>query len=470
MMEREHPEFEVDSKAPSTHVVGRLGEITEENLNRIVLRVAWPAVAEHLLHSLVFAVDRWMVSFLGAAALAASAVSGTIIWRSTWTLACIQVGTAAVVARRMGGRQYEQASRAAAQSLQLGALIGLVLAVGGFFGAPLALAKMGASEELLEIGVPYLRVILSASLFQLLAFAGFSTLRASGDTRTPMLITLGMNTVNILLNWLLIFGIGPFPRLELYGAGIATALSIVLASLAVLFWLVSPRSAVRIRIAHVMRFNFTLTRQIVKTSLPNGGEEVMLSVGFVAFMMMVTALGTRAIAAHATAVAIESFSFMIGAGFAVAAATLVGQCLGQEDPLLASKAFHRTGFWAAMMMGFIGLFFLIFPRQLVGLYHPEPEVLTMAVICLRIAAIEQPLMALAMAYSGGLRGAGDTLSPMLVGLLGNTLTRIVVIWYLGFRLDLGLTGIWLGTAVDWAFRWSLVWGFYRWGRWRRIAL
>ena len=181
-------------------------------------------------------------------------------------------------------------------------------------------------------------------------------------------------------------------------------------------------------------------------------------------------LGTVSLAAHQIAIRIEALSFMPGFALAVATTTIVGQSLGANKPDLAMLSMKKNCQIALAMMGFFAFIFLVFAEPMAKVFHPERDVLSLSVYCVMIAAIEQPALAIYMVYAGGLRGAGDTLSPMLVTIVGTLCFHLPVAYVFGIVLEWGLAGIWFGAALDWILRSIAVYILFRKGRWRKIKV
>ncbi|AXA37240.1 MAG: MATE family efflux transporter [Candidatus Sumerlaea sp.] len=440
-----------------------------ESLNRHIVRLAAPAVGENLLHTTLLIVDTLMVGYYGSLPVAASAAAGTILWRAHMTFGCIERGTTALVARACGAGDLRAAARAFAQSALLATVLGLVLTGAGVVLAPYLLLGLQCSPEVVAEGTPYLRVIFLASVPRLVYFVGAATLRAAGDTRSPMWITFGMNISNMVFNYVLIFGKCGFPELKLLGSGISTALSILLACGAVLWLLRAGRFGVRPRLRDFAP-DFAIVRKIVRLAAPSLLEEITISVGFLTFFSFVARLGTQPLAAHALATRLESLSFMAGFGFAVAASTLVGQSLGMCDVRLARLSFRRTIALTIAVMSCVAVALVMWGRPLLSYFCREAEVLELAYAILVLSAIEQPLLGIAMTLSGGLRGAGDTVSPMITSVVGNLFIRIFVVYWLTFPLGLGIFGVVLGTIVDWVVRCVLLAHFYWRGKWKQVEL
>jgi putative MATE family efflux protein len=464
-----------DGGAACAPATGKRGESIDvftrygRSLTRTTLLLAGPAVAENLLQTLLLIVDMLMVAYYGSVPIAAAAAAGMLLWRLDMTLGCIERGTTALVARRWGEGSREGAALACGQALVLAVVVGTVLTAGGVAFAPQLLRLIRTPAEPLATAIPYMRVVLLASIANMILFVGAACMRAMGDTRTPMWVALAMNGSNITFNYLLIYGKCGLPELRLLGSGISTTISLLLGAGAVAAYLVRAPQGPRVRWRHLRPHRATLAT-IIRVSLPAFAEELMITGGSLVFFSFVARLGTLPLAAHALSGRLESLSYMAGGGFATAAATLVGQALGRHDVNLGRLAFRRTTQLSVAVMSSVAAGLVIFGRPLLRLFCREADVVELAYALLMVAAVEQPLMAIAMTVSGGLRGAGDTRSPMFSSLFGNLIVRIVATYVLAFPVGLGIYGVALGTIVDWMVRCTILFFGYRSGRWTRIAL
>lgn len=439
------------------------------SLTSTILHLTGPAVAENLLQTLLLMVDTFMVAYYGSVPIAAAAAAGMILWRLQMTLGCIERGTTALVARRWGEGSREGAAHAVGQSLLLAIMIGASLTIAGIAYTPELLRGIRTPDDALAPGIPYMRVVLAASIARMIFFVGAASVRAAGDTRTPMWIALGMNGANIFLNYLLIYGKWGFPELKLFGSGLSTCIALCLAAVAVLVYLAVAKNGPQIRLRHFVPTRSTIA-SIWRISIPSFVEELMISVGFLVFFSFVARLGTVALASHALATRLESLSFMAGVGFSIATATLVGQALGLRDIALARRVFRKSTALAVLTMSIVAVALVVFGRPLLGLFCREEDVVELAYALLLVAAIEQPLLAIAMTLSGGLRGAGETVSPMLASFLGNLVVRIAATYLLAFPLGLGIYGVVLGTIVDWLVRCIFLYIGFRREKWASVEL
>ncbi len=445
-------------------------DLSEKNLNKNILKLCIPVIIENVLHLSVFVTDTIMVGRLGTDAIAAVGLAGTLFFAITMVSNSLIAGAAGIVARHVGAKEKEQAQLVGAQAILMSLVLGMIATPAFVFFADTLLLLMSAEPEVARLGKGYLQAVGGTLVFRQAMLACGGILRGAGDTKTPMKAAIAVNTANILLNWLLIFGIGPFPRLGVTGVGCATAIAYVFGAGLLLAKIFSGRHVLRVSPAWIIRVHVASIRRIVRISIPAVVDSFLTQMGFLFFTKIVTLLGTASLAAHQIAVRIESISFMPGFALAIATATLVGQSLGAKNAGLAVLSMKRGCCFALALMGLFAVVFLVFPGEMAGVFHPEPGVLSMAVACVMIAAIEQPALAVYMVYAGGLRGAGDTLSPMIITVAGTFCFHIPISYLFGITFGWGLSGIWFGAALDWVARAIAIYFLYKRGRWMRMKV
>jgi putative MATE family efflux protein len=443
----------------------------QPELRARVFKLAGPAIVENLLHTMVGVVDTAMVGRLGAYALASVGLANQIFNISLTVFAALATGSTALVARYIGAESREEAAEVARQSLVVGVYVSgvVLLALVGIGPAFLRLLFPRAEEAVLYHGGLYVRIVAAAQMFNYFLIIINGVLRGAGDTQTPMRITALVNGINVILNAFLIYGIGPFPALGVAGAAIATAISQSIGGLLAARALLRSQ-LVLVKLSDSFRPNAVMIKRIMNIGVPAGVEQGIMRVAQLAYTMIVSSLGTVAYAAHQVALNAESLSFMPGAGFAVAATTLVGQNLGAERPDEAEKAGYESRRMAVVVMSVMGVVFLLFPRPLVSIFSADPEVMELAVVCLRLVAVSQPALATIMVLAGALRGAGDTRAIVKITLLGFILVRICVAYVLAVVLGIGLVGAWIGMVVDLFFRSFLINQRFRSGQWKLIRV
>ena len=459
-----------NASAPAIKLTRGL-ELSLEKLNRNIVELALPAVAENLLITMVFFSDTFLIGWLhDPHALAAVGLSGVFLQILQSVFQALTVSATTMVAQLWGAGDEERAACVAGQAAGLGVVVAALVSLLVWFLAPDLFRWMAASEATLRLGTLYIRLILLTS------FAGYpmailnGVMRGSGDTRTPMYITAIMNGWNVVAAAALIFGLGPLPSLGVAGAGLGTASARLLGGGLALGFLLSGRSLVRIRLRDLVRWDGRTIRTMVRLSLPTAGEMAVRQTGSLLFMRIVSALGDVALAAHQIAVNIESLSFNPGFGVGVAGTTLVGQSLGAGQTDLAEKSLRRVVAYSAAMMGVVGLGFALFGPAIASLFGSTPEVIAAAGSAVRIGALEQIPLAVYLTLSGCLRGAGDMKSPLYATMLGVVFFRVPVVYLFAIVLRLGLNGVWLGTATDFCGRMLLLYWLYRRGGWKRQPL
>lgn len=444
-------------------------------LRRELLRQAWPLVLLNLSRTFMFFVDTALVGRLDEASLASMGVIGPISYTVLSVLTALSTGTLATVARAWGARDVPKQRRSAAAGLVLAAVVGLPLSLAGVLLLPemARLFPIEGAPEATALARGYLRIEGAAFFFICLDLAASGILRGAGETRVIMAVSVGANAVNAVLDAVLIFGLFGAPRMGVVGAGLATASAQTLQAVVLVGVLWTRFSPLRLTWASIRAVDRPSLGRLARVTTPAVLEPMVLQSGFLAYTKIVTLLGATSLAAHRTALAVESLTFMGAYGFVMAGSALVGQTLGQGRPDLAAAALSICARTTAAVMSGMGVLFLAVPSLFVGIFVEGPELAEAAALaadCLRIAAVEQPFMGLAMALAAGLRGAGDTRSPVAVAVLGVWMVRVPLAWALAFPAGLGLHGIWITMIVDWAARTLILAVLVKRGRWKEIRL
>ena len=442
-----------------------------------VLRLALPAVGEQFLNLLVGLVDTFLVGHLAAAAivqlgygsaqaLAAVGLSSYVVWAATTLFIAVAVAATAMIARATGARNQAEANASLRQALLLGGLLGLVALVAIALFAGQVLRLLGAPADVYPLGVAFLRITALSMPLAGLLFIGNAALRGAGDTRTPLLVMLVVNGLNILIAWLLVNGQWGLPALGVQGTALGAAIGRSAGGLLVVAVLMRGRGL--IRLDRLPRPDGPMLKRLVRVGLPSGGEQLAFQGALVLFARLITGLGTVAFAAHNTVITIESISFLPGLGFAAAATTLVGQGLGAEDVARARWSGNEAFRQAAIFMAVMGLLFVLVPQWFLRLLVADPQVIAAGIIPLRTVGMIQPLLAASFVFAGALRGAGDTRFPLWVKLISPWLLRLPLAVVLIPRL--GLAGAWIALSSDLALQGVLAWWRFRGAYWERIRI
>lgn len=451
-------------------LVGKRAPNQPTSLNRQMFALAWPSLVENLLQTMLGVVDLIFVGKLGADAIAGIGLGNQLMGALIVAFIGLSIGSTALVARAIGRKDHADAERIAKQSLLLAIAISIAVAALGTIFAARVLDLMGATPPVAKLGSEFLRVTAVFSVFMGIMFVGGGTLRGAGDTRTPMLITLFINLVNIVLDYGLIFGNLGLPNVGAIGSAYATTAARgvgALLILAALFWrnraLILPwRGDWQISTRSIGR--------ILDIGLPAAGENILFQLGFLTFSTMVVGLGTADIAAMNLAYNILSFSLLPAFAFGVAATTLVGQSLGANDvpraEASARSALKSGIFWMSAM----GVVFILARKPLMELYTTQSDVVQLGSVLLIMIALMQPFQAVALVLSSALRGAGDTRATMLITIFTTWVLRVGLGYLFGIVLGFGLWGVWVGWCGDFLARSTLVTLRFRGGKWKTLKL
>ena len=438
-------------------------------MRRQIFELAWPAILGNLLQTIVSMVDLVMVGRLGAVAVASVGLGGQMLWFSHALMVSVSVGTTALVARFIGAQQKRDAEHVLMQSLILVLLFSTLLTVFWYVSAERMLLLIGAAGEVAELGGMYIRIVFMSTPSIFLIFTAEGALRGAGDTKTPMKVGATMNVINVILNYILIFGKLGFPVLGVKGAAIATAIAFAWASVTYLVIFSSGKFVLGISRDN-FSFDTKMIRRIIRIGIPASIQRVIMSSSMILYVSIIAGFGTAALAAHQIGLRVESLSYMPGFGFAVAATALVGQNLGARNPQKAEESGWEAAKLCALLMGAAGLFMILFPKPMARLFVADADVVNLAAWYLRIVAVSEPPLAVIFTLAGGLQGAGDTRSPLYISVFGLWLFRIPLAYFLGVVLGWGAVGAWTGMTVDTFVRGGLYIYRFRKGKWKEVKV
>lgn len=418
---------------------------------RIIWQLAWPVIVTLALESLVGLVDTLMVGRLGATAVAAVGVGTQVLGALNVVMMAVGTGTLAIVARAVGAGEIRDAEDSILQSVLLGGVLAVLVALPVAACAPAIIPLFGVSPEVAALGVPFLRVVVLAVPAGTILFVVGSALRASGDTRTPLLIGIVVNFINVVANYVLIFGAFGFPALGVIGSGSATALAFSTGAVLGLVLLSSGRLRLRLLWTR-WRPQPALLRRILAVGLPTAAEQLFMQIGFFLYVIFAARYGTSAVAAYFIGVKILALSFHPGNGFGAAAATLVGQYLGARAPALARRSgWDATGL-ALIMMSTGGFVLFLGAEPIARAFVADPEVVSHTVGFIHVLAAAQPLMAIDFTLGGSLRGAGDTRFPLLTVLIGFYVCRLGFAATATYVLGAPVFWVWFALLGDYVAR------------------
>lgn len=443
--------------------------ISSKGLYGDVFRIAWPALVEQTLTSLVSMVDMMMVGVLGSAAISAVGLATQPRFIFMTLVMSMNTGATAIIARARGVKDHERVNNILKHSLLLTLFICILCTtLGVVFAEPLVrfMSAGGLAEATIKEGTKYLQIQMWGFSFMSFTLVITAAFRGTGNSRISMVYNITMNIVNIIFNWLLIGGNLGFPALGVAGASLATVIGQVVGCAMAFYCILSKKYYLRLTSFRKFKVDTSIFKGIANVGIPAMGEQFIMRIGMIIFSRIIASLGEVQMATHQICMNIQSLTFMNGQAFAVSATTLVGQSLGKKRGDMAehySRRCRRLGLYVSV---FLMVVFALFSRQLVGLYSTEPEVIDMgARIMLFIAAI-QPIQCSQFILAGALRGAGDTRATAVITLLTVLLLRPILGYILVNNAGLALYGAWIAMAADQCLRSLLVLLRYRTGKWK----
>ncbi len=451
-------------------------EYSLKDYRKETVKLTIPVFFELLISSLFGMLDMMMVGNSGIPSIATPSIAATGITNQVMLIGiamaqAMSVGGTAMISRYVGANKEEKIPNVVKHLLILmvGILIIPFVALNQFIPEKI-MAFIGAEIETINIGINYFRIVIIGFIFQAMNLGIFASMRGAGDTKTPMRINIGVNLLNVFGNYILIFGKFGLPALGVTGAGISTSISHVVAFIILLGILLSERHIVKLNLRDKFKFNKPIMQNLLKVGGPAALEQVGFRFGVVMFIRIISGLGTVAYATHQIASNIISLSFAPGQAFGIAASTLVGRSLGEERVDRAESFIKETNRLALIASGFFGLIFFFLGPTIVGFYTNDLEIINSSGNIMKIIALIQPFQASAFAISGGLRGAGDTISTLIVTIIGVFIIRLGVAYVLINIFHMGVVGAWIAMLSDQIIRWIGISIRYKTEKWKYIKL
>jgi putative MATE family efflux protein len=446
------------------------------SLLKALLALALPVVAENMLHMMVGLTDVYLASHLPGEKVAAAATAAVgsisyILWLIGLIAGAIGTGATAIIARAIGARHQSLANSVCGQSVTSSLLIGSGLALILILGAVPAAAMTGLTGPAYDYALYYIRILSLSLPLSVLMYAASACLRGAGDSVTPAISMIVVDLVNMGFSTALARGWWGFPVLGFRGIAIGTVIAYVVGGFLLFGVLVSGRGKIRLFL-HRLRPHWTTLQRIFRIGIPSGAEMLITWIAqFLILIVINQADKTNIIsAAHIIAVRVEGISYMIGFGVATAAATLVGQSLGMNNPRRAIRSAYLAYGVGVLAMICGGITFICLGRQLTGIMSEVPAVASLAAQCLFITAFAQPGFAAAVIFAAALRGAGDTFWVMVINLASVLGVRLIGVLIVGWWLNLGLPAIWIVLASELTIRGVAVYFRFRQGGWRHVKV
>ncbi|MGA8270407.1 MAG: MATE family efflux transporter [Candidatus Sulfotelmatobacter sp.] len=447
-------------------VRGSHQDYTTGSLNRAILLLAVPMVLEMVLESLFAVVDVFWVGRLGANAVATVGLTESMLALVFSVAMGLSLSTTAMVARRIGEKDPEGAAVAGVQAIALGLLISLAIGIPCFLFAPNLLPLMGASPEIVATGSGYTKICLGGSFAALLLFLDNAIFRGAGDAAIAMRLLWVSNILNLILDPCLIFGWGPFPRLGVTGAALATLTGRSIGVLYQFYRLMHGTERIRILRTQV-RIRLDVLLRLMRVSLTGILQFAIAHTSWIGLVRIVSIFGAAALAGYTIGIRIVIFVILPSWGLSNAAATLVGQNLGAGHPDRAEKAVWRTGLYNVIFLGAVGLVFIFFSEPIVRLFTHDPAVVPLGAAALRIISYGNLGYAYFMVMMQAFNGAGDTITPTIVNFFGFWLFEIPLAYWLAIPMHMRSNGAFAAIAIAESSMAVVSAVLFKQGRWKK---
>ncbi len=427
--------------------------------------LAIPMMLEMSMESVFAVVDIAFVSRLGTDAIAAVGITEALVTVLYAVAVGLGMGVTAMVSRRIGAKQTDAAASVTGQAIWIGAVLSIVIGAAGVMYAEEMLVMMGASDSVVATGTGFTSVLLGGSATILYLFLLNAAFRGAGDAAVALRSLWLANGLNIILDPCLIFGLGPFPEMGVTGAAVATTIGRGTGVLYQLWYLFDGRGRLEFHFRH-LRIIPSLISRVLRISVGGVGQFLIATSSWIVIMRIIALYGSSAIAAYTIALRMLEFVWLPAWGLGNAAATLVGQNLGADQPLRAERSAWLAARYNAIFMSVAGVFIIALAPWITELFTNEPEVLFYGTTCLRILGLGFPIYAIGMIITQALNGAGDTVTPTVINLICFWLLQIPLSYWLATTVELGPNGVFLAMVISETLLTVLSVMVFRRGNWK----
>lgn len=421
--------------------------------------VTWPLLIEFFLQILMGSMDTLMLSDVSDGAVAAVGVANQLVFIAIILFGFVATGTGVVVAQYLGARKYVEASRVSALSVSVNLLFGLLVTLLLVLFKDEFLQLMKLPPELTDYANRYLTIVGGTLFVQAMLFTVSAVIRSNGFTRDAMLVSLGMNLLHVVGNYLFIYGEFGVPQLGVTGVAISTAVSRTL-SLAVAFVILYRRIQYPIGWKDYVTFSASHLGKVLKIGIPSAGEQLSYQMSQVLITFMITLLGTTALATRVYAMNIMFFIMLFGLAIGQGMQIIVGHLIGAGKKEEAFRQVLRGLRWSLLITLLIAMAAALFREQLIGIFTDDPKIVAVGSALLAFTIVLEPGRTFNLVVISSLRAAGDAQFPVIMGILSMWGVSVTLSYYLGIHLQMGLLGVWIAFAADEWLRGILM--YWRW--------
>ena len=425
-------------------------------IRKNILKLAVPIMVEQTFVMLLGVCNTMMAGHIGEEAVSAIGMVDSINMLFISFFAALSVGATVVVAQQIGQEEHKKANETAKQAMVSGFIVsGVITLLLWIFRVPLINFLYGSAEELVKSNAKlYIEFTLFTYPFIAIEQIANGILRGAGDTKTPMYITMFMNIINIILGYILIYGVNTFyiPSFGIMGAALAIAIARIIGTVIIIIVLFRGSKIIKIKKLFPFKFDMKVQKSIFNIGIPAGMEQVIFNTGKLIVQVFIVTMGTASIAANAIGMSISQIINVPGNALCLAATTLVGQYVGRNDVKGAKSTLIYLVKFATVCLVALGILFVPIAEWLASLYTNVPEVIRLTGILIKSNSIALLVWAISFVLSSGLKGAGDTRYTMMTAFIGMWIFRIALGYILGIVLNMGILGIWIAMYIDWLVR------------------
>ncbi|WP_428236944.1 MATE family efflux transporter [Gracilimonas sp.] len=456
----------VDIKAS---LAGTELDFTKGNISRAILILSIPMVLEMMMESIFAVVDIFFVSKLGADAVAAVGITESVLTLVYAIAIGFSMATTAIISRRIGEKNKDDAAKSAVQAIFVCLIISAPISLTGIFYAEEILQLMGANENIATHLSSYTAIMLGGNLVIMFLFVINSIFRGAGDAAIAMRVLWIANGINIVLDPLLIFGYGPFPELGIAGAAVATTIGRGIGVCYQFYRLFDGKGRIIILRRHIS-IQTEILKRMIRVSIGGIGQFLIATASWVGLVRIIAEFGSIALAGYTIAIRILIFSILPSWGMSNAAATLVGQNLGANQPERAEKSTWISAIINMIFLGLVGVCFLIFSENLVSIFTDDAAIIAVGSKCLRIMSYGYLAYAFGMVIIQAFNGAGDTKTPTLINLICFWLIEIPLAYFLAITLEWNEEGVFYSIVVAESLLGVIGFILFRRGNWKKTKV
>jgi putative MATE family efflux protein len=444
-------------------------DYTSGSINRAIFLLAVPMIAEMIMESLFAVVDVFFVSKVSVNAVATVGLTESVLFIIYSIAVGFSMAVTAFVARRVGEKNFKRAGDAAFQAIFMAISVSVVLGVAGFIYAEDVLRLMGGEEELISEGAGYAQVMYAGNISIILLFLINAIFRGAGDPSIAMRSLWIANGLNIILDPLLIFGIGFFPEMGVVGAAVATTIGRSIGVIYQLYHLLKGSSVVKITAENFV-LRIETIKEMIKVSAAGISQFLIESASWIFLVRVISTFGSEALAGYTIAFRVIVFTLLPSWGMANAAATLVGQNLGAKQPDRAATSVWRTAKYNAFFLVSVSAIFFVFADPILSFFTDIPEVRRIGIDALEIICLGYIFFSYGMVISQAFNGAGDTKTPMWISLVVFWLIQIPLAYWLSVELNLKSNGVFYSIAIAHSLYAIVSIALFRKGKWKLIEV